>query len=146
MGNLLDYESMAMRNVKTNALKQLTASILLSSLEDADEEFLEDDYNTWKELRKKRQKKQERFREKDYKEEFECKQYCKELFFEICDLRISKSNIPNDVLQERKLYENNSMKNLIKITKCEKGTLMNNAKIHGWKIGVNYVEPTIFDL
>ena len=37
------------------------------------------------------------------------------------------------------------MKDLIKLTNYKKETLMNIAKLHGWKIGVDYVEPTIFD-
>ena len=146
MSSALGYDMIAMRKMETTVMKQFTASILLSSLEDADVEFYEDDYNEWKKLRKRRQKKSEVLKEKDYKEEFSLKQKCKELFFEICGFNFDKTAIPKKYLDEREMYENNCMKDLIKITNFEKGTLMNNAKLHGWKIGSNYKEPTIFDL
>lgn len=146
MSSALRYDMIAMRKMETTVMKQFTASILLSSLEDADVEFYEDDYNEWKKLRKRRQKKSEVLKEKDYKEEFSLKQKCKELFFEICGLNFDKTAIPKKYLDEREMYENNCMKDLMKITNFEKGTLMNNAKLHGWKIGSNYKEPTIFDL
>lgn len=146
MSSALGYDSIAMRRVENAVIRQFTASILLSSLEDADVEFYEDDYDEWKKLRKRRQKKSEVFKEKDYAEEFELKQKCKELFFTICGMNFDKTAIPKKYLNEREMYENNSMKDLMRMTNFEKGTLMNNAKLHGWKIGSNYKEPTIFDL
>ena len=43
------------------------------------------------------------------------------------------------------MYEKNKMKTLIKLTGFKKETILNVAKLHGWKIGVDYVEPTLFD-
>ena len=65
--------------------------------------------------------------------------------FDICEITARSSDIPNEVLEERRMYERNKMKNLMKLTGFKKETLMNVAKLHGWKIGIDYVEPSMFD-
>ena len=51
-----------------------------------------------------------------------------------------------DIISEREKFEMNERNKLIKLTGYSNDTLNNIAKLHGWKIGCNYVEPTIFDL
>ena len=42
--HITQYQDLAMENVNKNNLKQLVSAILLSAIEDADVEFLTDDY------------------------------------------------------------------------------------------------------
>ena len=37
------------------------------------------------------------------------------------------------------------MKDLVKLTGYRKETLLNIAKLHGWGIGIDCVEPSMFD-
>ena len=63
----------------------------------------------------------------------------------ICEITVHASDIPNEIIEERRMYEKNKIKGLIKLTGFKKETIMNVAKLHGWKIGIDYVEPTLFD-
>ena len=56
--HITPYEDLAIENANGNALKQLACAILLSAVEDADVEFLTDDYEEWKYYREKRKKKE----------------------------------------------------------------------------------------
>lgn len=143
--HITPYEDLAIENANGNALKQLACAILLSAVEDADVEFLTDDYEEWKYYREKRKKKSDVFTEIDYQIGFKKKQEYKEVLFDICEITVRSSDIPNEVLEERRMYERNKMKNLMKLTGFKKETLMNVAKLHGWKIGIDYVEPSMFD-
>ena len=143
--HITPYEDLAIENANRNALKQLACAILLSAVEDADVEFLTDDYEEWKYYREKRKKKSDFFTEIDYQIGFKKKQEYKEVLFDICEITVRSSDIPNEVLEERRVYERNKMKNLMKLTGFKKETLMNVAKLHGWKIGIDYVEPSMFD-
>ena len=140
------YEDLAIQKILNKTLKHMTISILNSSLDDADIEFLTNDYDEWKSLRLKRKKKSETFTEFELKQEFEYKQNYKDTLFDIIDSQITVSDIPEPIMQQRKLFEENKLENLAKITNYQFDTLNNIAKLHGWKIGVDYVEPTIFDL
>ncbi len=144
--HITPYEDIAIENANFYNLKQLASAILLSAIEDADVEFLTDDYDEWKIYRIKRQRKSDVFNEIDYRNEFRIKQIYKESLFDICDICVTVNDIPKEIMEERKMYESNKIKDLIKLTKYKKETLGNIAKIHGWKIGVNWVQPTIFDL
>ena len=143
--HITPYEDLAFTKANHSSLKQLASSILLSAIEDADIEFLTDDYEEWKCYREKRKKKNEFFTELDYQLEFKGKQNYKDSLFDICEITIRATDIPKEILEERKMYETNKIKNLIKLTGFKKETVMNVAKLHGWKIGVDYVEPTLFD-
>ena len=140
------YDEFEIRRLLNKNIKFIATAILVSALEDADVEFLEDNYDNWKELRLKRKKKSEIITEYELNEEFNRKQDYKETLFDIADIYIKVSDIPQDVLEQRKLFEENKMSTLCKITDYTFDTLNNIAKLHGWKIGVRYVEPTIFDL
>ena len=83
--------------------------------------------------------------EKRDKLEFQSKQDLKDSLFEICGMTVQVKDIPKEILEERRLYETNTLKKLCKIKNYKKETLINIAKLHGWKIGVDYVEPTMFD-
>lgn len=143
--HITPYEDLAIENANRNTLKQLACAILLSAVEDADVEFLTDDYEEWKYYREKRKKKSDFFTEIDYQIDFKKKQEYKEVLFDICEITVRSSDIPNNVLEERRMYERNKMKNLMKLTGFKKETLMNIAKLHGWKIGIDYTEPSMFD-
>ena len=64
--HITPYQDLAMENANKNSLKQLASAILLSAVEDADVEFLTDDYEEWKYYREKRKKKNEFFTEMEY--------------------------------------------------------------------------------
>ena len=81
----------------------------------------------------------------DYQREFKEKEKFKNCLFDICDLYIRVSDIPDKIRKEREMFERNKMKDLVKLTGYQKETLLNMAKLHGWKIGVDYVEPSMFD-
>ena len=53
--HITPYQDLAMENAIKNNLKQLVSAILLSAIEDADVEFLTDDYEEWKYYREKRE-------------------------------------------------------------------------------------------
>lgn len=139
------YQDLATVNINKHCLKQLVSAILLSAIEDADIEFLTDDYEEWKSYREKRKKKHDFFTELEYKQEFKIKQNYKETLFDICEITVRASDIPQKIIEERKMYEKNKMNKLIKLTGFRKETILNIAKLHGWKIGIDYVEPTLFD-
>lgn len=139
------YQELSVIQLNNENLKQLSCAIILSAIEDADVEFLTDDYNEWKEYRVKRVKKSDCLTELDFKLEFQSKQKYKNALFDICEIVAHTINIPSNILEERRMYESNTIDELVKITKLKKETLMNVAKLHGWKIGVDWVEPTIFD-
>lgn len=139
------YKDIAMDYVAQDCLKQLACSLLLSAIEDADVEFLTDDYDEWKYYREKRKKKSEVLIEPDYRMEFGMKQNWKEVLFHICDVYLHVSDIPKENLEQRRLFEKNNLTELCKITGYKKETLSNMSKFHGWKIGIDYVEPTMFD-
>lgn len=143
--HITPYQDLAIENVNKNTLKQLVSAILLSAVEDADIEFLTDDYDEWKYYREKRKKKNEFFTEIEYQLEFRRKQEYKDSLFDICEITIHASDIPNKIIEERRMYEKNKMKTLIELTGFKKETILNVAKLHGWKIGIDYVEPTLFD-
>ena len=143
--HITPYQDLAIENVNKNTLKQLVSAILLSAVEDADVEFLTDDYDEWKYYREKRKKKNEFFTEIEYQLEFRRKQEYKDSLFDICEITIRASDIPNKIIEERRMYEKNKMKTLIKLTGFKKETILNVAKLHGWKIGIDYIEPTLFD-
>ena len=140
------YEDFAIQKAMHRNLRYVATAILASAIEDADIEFLTDDYETWKTWRLKRKKKSEFFTELELKNEFKYKQKYKETLFDICDRWIGVDDIPKNILEQRKLFEENKISDLYKITGYQFDTLNNTAKLHGWKIGVDYVEPTIFDL
>ena len=146
MNSKTTYEEFAYKRTVYCNLKYLATSILASAIEDADVEFLEDNYEEWKKLRLSYKKKGEILNEIDLKTEFELKQNYKETLFDIADIYISKNDIPMDIISEREKFEMNERNKLIKITGYSFDTLVNIAKLHGWKIGCKYVEPTIFDL
>lgn len=127
-------------------LKYLATSILASAIEDADVEFLEDDYDEWKTLRLNHKKKGENLTELDLQREFELKQNYKDTLIDIAEIYVSKNDIPMEIIAEREKFETNERNKLLKLTGYSLDTLNNIAKLHGWKIGCNYVEPTIFDL
>ena len=139
------YRDLATTQANNKSLKQLCCAIILSAIEDADIEFLTDDYDEWKKYRTKRLRKSDCLTELDFKLEFQSKQDYKAILFDVCGIVARSSDIPSEIFEERKMYEKNKMKDLIKLTNYKKETLMNIAKLHGWKIGVDYVEPTIFD-
>lgn len=143
--HITPYQDLAMENANKNSLKQLASAILLSAVEDADVEFLTDDYEEWKYYREKRKKKYEFFTEIEYQLEFKGKQQYKDSLFDICEITVRSSDIPQEIMDERRMYETNKIKGLVKLTGFKKETVMNIAKLHGWKIGVDYVEPTLFD-
>ena len=143
--HITPYQDLAMEEVNRSSLRQLASAILLSAIEDADIEFLTDDYEEWKYHREKRKRKNEFFTEIEYKLEFLRKQKYKNTLFDICEITIRASDIPKEIIEERRMYETNKMKNLIKLTGYKKETLLNIAKLHGWKIGIDYVEPSMFD-
>lgn len=143
--HITPYQDLAIESANKNSLKQLASAILLSAVEDADIEFLTDDYEEWKYHREKRKKKNEFFTEMEYQLEFRGKQNYKDALFDICEITVRVSDIPIEIIEERKMYETNKMKNLITLTGYKKETLLNVAKLHGWKIGIDYVEPTLFD-
>lgn len=143
--HITPYQDLAMENANKNSLKQLASAILLSAVEDADVEFLTDDYEEWKYYREKRKKKYEFFTEIEYQLEFKGKQQYKDSLFDICEITVRASDIPQEIIDERRMYEKNKIKGLVKLTGFKKETVMNIAKLHGWKIGVDYVEPTLFD-
>jgi len=139
------YEELAIEKTKNDNLKQLACSIMLSAIEDGDIEFLTDDYNEWKYYRDKRKKKSEVLNELDYRLEFQSKQDLKDAVFELCKIHVKPSDIPKKILDEKRMYETNTISKLVELTSYKKETLMNVAKLHGWKIGIDYVEPTMFD-
>ena len=102
--------------------------------------------NEWKQLRLKRQKKSEHITELDLDREFKFKEKYKETLFDISDIWLKVSDIPQETLEQRKLFEKNKISTLCKITNYQFDTLNNIAKLHGWKIGIDYEEPSIFDL
>jgi hypothetical protein len=140
------YEELAIKKNSYQNLRYIATAILASAVEDADVEFFTDDYNKWKTLRLKRNKKNSNFSEFDLKSEFKNKEMLKETLFDICEIQLKASDIPDDVLKQRELFENNTMDSLLKNTAYKHNTLMNIAELHNWKIGINYQEPTIFDL
>lgn len=141
-----NYEQFAYKKTMYANLKFLATAILVSALEDADVEFLESDYEEWKKIRLSYKKKSENLTELDLKREFEAKENYKEVLSDIGEITLSKNDIPSDILNEREMYEFNKSEKLSKLTGYKFDTLMNNAKLHGWKIGCRYEEPTIFDL
>ena len=143
--HITPYNDLAMETATYKNLKQLASAIILSAVEDCDIEFLTNDYDEWKKYRIKRKKKNEILNEIDYKIEFKRKQEYKDGLFDICDIYVNVSDIPSEIKSERELYESNTLEKLEKITSYKKETLLNQAKLHGWKIGIDYVEPTIFD-
>ena len=68
------------------------------------------------------------------------------MLFDICDTSVSVNDIPKENIEEREKFESNCIEDLEKITSYKKGTLIQISKLHGWKIGVNYTKPTIFDI
>ena len=72
--HITPYQDLAMEEVNRSSLRQLASAILLSAIEDADIEFLTDDYEEWKYHREKRKRKNEFFTEIEYKLEFLRKQ------------------------------------------------------------------------
>lgn len=143
--HITPYNDLALEKTTNDCFKQLCCAIILSAIEDADVEFLTDDYDEWKKNRIKRMRKTDYMTELDFKLEFKEKQNYKDMLFNECGVVINASDIPFEILNERKKYETNKMKDLIKLTGYKKETLLNIAKLHGWKIGVDWVEPTIFD-
>lgn len=146
MNSKTTYEEFAYQRATYNNLRYLATSILASAIEDADVEFLENDYDEWKKLRLTYKKKSEILNELDLKKEFELKQNYKDMLCDIAEIYIDKTDIPTSILSEREKFEMNEKNRLSKITGYHFDTLVNIAKIHGWKIGCKYEEPTIFDL
>ena len=95
--HITPYQDLAMENVNKNSLKQLVSAILLSALEDADVEFLTDDYEEWKHYREKRKKKNEFFTEIEYQLEFRRKQEYKDILFDVCEITVHASDIHNEI-------------------------------------------------
>jgi hypothetical protein len=140
------YDEFSMRKLSYSNLKYISTAILASALEDADVEFLEENYEDWKKVRILRKKKDEFLSELDLKQEFRNKEEYKNSLFDMAEIHLHSSDIPIEILKERKMYGSNTLKNLIKLTNFQETTLINVAKLHGRKIGQNYAEPTIFDL
>jgi hypothetical protein len=140
------YEKYAEDKAVRKNYKLLATAILASAIEDADVKFLEDDYAEWKKMRLSSKKHYEVLTELDLKKEFKLKEDYKEMLFNLGEIIINKKDIPSERIKERNLYECNLPKNLMQITGYKLNTLTNIAKSHGWKIGSNYKEPTIFDL
>lgn len=143
--SITPYQDLAKIQANNKSFKQLCCAIILSAIEDADIEFLTDDYDEWKKYRMKRLRKSDCLTEFDFKLEFQGKQDYKAMLFDACGIVARSSDIPSEIFEKRKMYENNKMSGLIKLTNYKKETLMNIAKLHGWKIGIDWVEPTIFD-
>ena len=141
-----NYEESAIQKSVYGNFKHIATSILVSAIEDADLEFFEDDYDKWKELRLKRKKKSEILVDIDLQNEFKYKQGYKETLFDIAEVTLSASNIPSEILEQRKLFESNQCKTLVKLTGYKMETIFNIAKLHGWKVGCDYKEKDIFDL
>ena len=139
------YEDLAIQKAMYGNLRHIATSILASAIEDADVEFLTDDYEEWKVWRLKRKKKSDFFTELELKNEFAFKQNYKETLFDICEKWVKVSDIPQEIMNQRKMFEKNKYKTLCKLTGYQQDTLNNIAKVHGWKIGIDYVEPTLFD-
>lgn len=140
------YEEIAIRTEKLKNLKQIASAIIVSALDDADVEFLTDDFEEWKRLRIKRKSKNECLNSIDYKIEFKYKEDYKKMLFDICNTSVSVNDIPKENIEEREKFESNCMEDLEKITSYKKGTLIQISKLHGWKIGIDYTKPTIFDI
>jgi hypothetical protein len=135
------YLELEINKTKIKTMRQLASSILLSALDDADVEFLTDDFHEYKEWRINRTKKINS--DLEYKRDFEDKQNYKECLFELCGMRVTTDNIPSDVLRTRILFEKNQITDLCKITNLRSETLTFIARTHGWTIGIN---ASIFDL
>ena len=101
------YEELAIKKNSYQNLRYIATAILASAVEDADVEFFTDDYDKWKTLRLKRNKKNSNFSEFDLKSEFKNKEMLKETLFDICEIQLKASDIPDDVLKQRELFENN---------------------------------------
>jgi hypothetical protein len=93
-----------------------------------------------------RKKHQEVLNEVDLRTEFNFHKTYKELIMELAGLYVSTQDIPQSIKDERSMFENNCLKNLKKSTSYDEFMIKKISKEHGWKIGLNYVEPTIFDL
>lgn len=143
---ITNYEWFALNNLNKKCMKNFVSAIVLSAIEDGDVEFFEDDYDSWKNLRKKRLRKYEVMTENDYEDEFEYKQYCKELMFQILQIRITSNDIPKNIIEMKELFENNTIDDLIAMTELKKAQILSIAKKHNWKIGSEINKPTIFDL
>ena len=60
------YMDIALESASLQNIKQLASAILLSAIEDADVEFLTEDFEEWKVYRKKRAKRDEVLNELDF--------------------------------------------------------------------------------
>ena len=125
--------------------KYIATRILASALEDADIEFLENDYSKWKELRKKT-KEGMRMNELEFLREFKEKERYKENLFDMAELTVNICDIPSQIMAERNVFERNNERKLKKIFGDKFNECLASGKKHGWKLGKYYVEPTIFDL
>ncbi len=140
------YDEFTKSRVAFKVSKELACAILASALDDADFEFFAEDYDEWKKYRLKRKKKSENLNELDLKKEFTYIKNYKEVIFEIAEVRVNSENIPEKAIEDRMMFEDNKITTLKKLTNYNETTLVNISKLHGWKIGINYKEPTIFDL
>ena len=143
---VMDYEGLLYNQLNFRNTKFMATAILASALEDADFEFLEDDYNLWKKLRKQRLYKNETMTELEYRQEFNYKQKYKESLLDIAEIRITTDDIPMSVIEEKDIYECNPLEKVMELTNNAKNTVQSIASVHGWRIGLRYHEPTLFEM
>ena len=144
--HITPYDDLMETHVYAKVNKELAIAILQSALDDADYEFLTDDYFVWKKYRLQRKKKKEIISEYQLHKEFKNMKDYREFLFTLAECSIDTRNIPQNVSEERKMFENNKINDLKKLTNYNEIVLDKISKLHGWKIGVNYQEPSIFEL
>ena len=140
------YDEVMKKNVLGKVNKEFAVAILQSALDDADYEFLTDDYFEWKKYRLQRKRKNQNITEMELHREFKYIKEYRDVLFAIAETSVGVKNISPKVIEQRKLYENNRMCDLKKLTGYNEIVLDKISKLHGWKIGINYQEPTIFDI
>lgn len=140
------YDNIILNCTKYASLKFIATAIIASAIEDADMEFLEDDYERWRKIFLMYKPKNKRYFERELEYEFKYKQAYKNMLMDIAEITVTTNDVPQEILDERRLYENNEKDTLVRLTGYHLDTLYNVSKMHGWKIGLFYSEPTIFDL
>lgn len=140
------YDDIILNCTKYANLKFIATAIIASAIEDADMEFLEDDYERWRKIFLMYKPKNKHYKEWELEREYKYKQSYKNMLFDIAEITVTTADVPQEILDERRLYENNEKETLVRLTGYQLDTLYNVSKMHGWRIGLFYSEPTIFDL
>lgn len=142
------YDELILKSTLYSNLKFVATAILASALEDADLEFLEEDYDEWKKIFLSYVPKRDLsfYTEFELEKEFKWKESYKNTLFDIAEITLTTKDVPQKIIDERYLFEHNEKEELSKLTGYQLDTLNNMSKLHGWRIGLFYEEPTIFDL